>query len=147
MADSPETTKLSEVSAKLSQINQTEGVELGNIKALTQTLVDQGKATLLQQEAVAASEEEARKWRHNYLDVEHFLQVLFSNEKYQDIVNSLTINKLKFLDELEVFLASIEQSNNRQLFIGEDLEILLDTANTFRSRWGSKFIEVSHLLP
>ena len=61
MADSPETTKLSEVSAKLSQINQTEGVELGNIKALTQTLVDQGKATLLQQEAVAASEEEARK--------------------------------------------------------------------------------------
>ena len=61
MADSPETTKLSEVSAKLSQINQTEGVELGNIKALTQTLVDQGKATLLQQEAVAASETEARK--------------------------------------------------------------------------------------
>ena len=61
MADSPETTKLSEVSAKLSQINQTEGVELGNIKALTKTLVDQGKATLLQQEAVAASEEEARK--------------------------------------------------------------------------------------
>ena len=61
MADSPETTKLSEVSAKLSQINQTEGVELGNIKALTQTLVDQGKATLLQQEAVAAGETEARK--------------------------------------------------------------------------------------
>ena len=61
MADSPETTKLSEVSAKLSQINQTEGVELGNIKALTKTLVDQGRATLLQQEAVAASETEARK--------------------------------------------------------------------------------------
>ena len=61
MADSPETTKLSEVSAKLSQINQTEGVELGNIKALTKTLVDQGRATLLQQEAVAASDTEARK--------------------------------------------------------------------------------------
>ena len=61
MAETPEEKKLSEVSAKLSQINQTEGVELGNIKALTKTLVDQGKATLLQQEAVAASEEEARK--------------------------------------------------------------------------------------
>ena len=61
MAETPEEKKLSEVSAKLSQINQTEGVELGNIKALTKTLVDQGRATLLQQEAVAASETEARK--------------------------------------------------------------------------------------
>ena len=61
MAETPEEKKLSEVSLKLSQINQTEGVELGNIKALTKTLVDQGKATLLQQEAVAAGEEEARK--------------------------------------------------------------------------------------
>ena len=61
MAETPEEKKLSEVSAKLSQINQTEGVELGNIKALTKTLVDQGKATLMQQEAVAAQETEARK--------------------------------------------------------------------------------------
>ncbi len=61
MAETPEEKKLSEVSAKLSQINQTEGVELGNIKALTKTLVDQGKATLMQQEAVAAQENEARK--------------------------------------------------------------------------------------
>ncbi len=92
------------------------------------------------------SEEEARRWRHEYLDIEHILRVLFANQEYKDIVNALPISKFEFLDELEDFLATIDQSNLDQLFIGEDLEVLLDTANAFRERWGSKFIEISHLL-
>ncbi|AAP99279.1 MULTISPECIES: ATP-dependent Clp protease ATP-binding subunit [Prochlorococcus] len=91
-------------------------------------------------------ESEARRWRHEYLDTEHIIQVLFSNRKYANIVNALPIDNVEVLDELEGFLANIELSNSEQLFIGEDLEILLDSANTFRGRWGSKFIEISHLL-
>ncbi len=92
------------------------------------------------------SEIEARKWRHQYLDVEHILQVLFTDESYRNLVNALPTNNSKLLDTLEDFLANIDLSTTEQLFIGEDLEILLDTANASRSRWGSKFIEISHIL-
>ncbi len=92
------------------------------------------------------SEEEARKWRHEYLDVEHILQVIFTYEIYRNIINALPINSSDLLDTLEDFLADIDISNAGEIFIGEDLEILLDTANSSRSRWGSKCIEISHLL-
>ncbi len=92
------------------------------------------------------SEEEARKWRHEYLDVEHILQVIFTYQEYNNIVNALPINKSDLLDTLEDYLANIEPSKSENIFIGEDLEILLDTANSSRSRWGSKFIEISHML-
>ncbi len=95
---------------------------------------------------ILESENEAKKWRHEYLDIEHLLWVLFCNEKYKDIVNALPISKQGLLDELEEFLATINSSNLDQIFIGEDLELLFDTANAFRERWGSKFIEISHLL-
>ncbi len=97
-------------------------------------------------ELLLQSEEEARKWRHQYLDVEHILQVIFTYSSYRNIVNALPINNSDLLDSLEEFLADIETTNSEEIFIGEDLEILLDTANSSRSRWGSKFIEISHLL-
>ncbi|KGG16729.1 MULTISPECIES: ATP-dependent Clp protease ATP-binding subunit [unclassified Prochlorococcus] len=93
-----------------------------------------------------ASEIEARRWRHEYLDIEHILQILFSEEKYRNIIQAIPINDSDLLDKLEGFLAGIETTDSDQLFIGEDLEILLDTANSFRKRWGSNYIEISHLL-
>ncbi|WP_269622281.1 ATP-dependent Clp protease ATP-binding subunit [Prochlorococcus marinus] len=95
---------------------------------------------------ILASEEEAKRWRHEYLDIEHLLQVLFTERIYQETINALPINQAELLDKLEEFLASIETTKSNKLFVGEDLEILFDTANNFRCRWGSKFIEISHLL-
>ena len=54
-----------------------------------------------------ASEKEARKWRHEYLDVEHMLQVLITDEKYIKIVNALPINN----DELLNIYQPIHKSN------------------------------------
>ncbi len=95
---------------------------------------------------LVSGEEEARRWKHEYFDIEHLLQVLFNDEKYRDLVDSLPINNLELLDKLEDFLANIKSSNSLELFIGEDLEILLDKADTFRRSWGSRFIEISHIL-
>ena len=61
MAETDEVKKLSEVSTKLSELNRTQQVELGNVKSLTQTLVNQSKAALMAQEATASAENEARK--------------------------------------------------------------------------------------
>ncbi len=91
-------------------------------------------------------ENEARRWKHEYLDVEHLIQILFTDYLYKKIVDQLPINNDNVLDELENFLSSIPISNNKQLFIGEDLEKLLDCADNFKKRWGSRLIEISHIL-
>ncbi len=88
----------------------------------------------------------ARRWKHGHLDVEHILQVLFNDPSYSYFINPLPINHSDLLDRLEGFLAEQPISRGEELFIGEDLEELLEDANQFRVRWGSRLIEVSHIL-
>ena len=92
------------------------------------------------------AEQSARRWRHQNLDVEHLIEVLFRNKKFQNYTNSLPVNHEEINEILENFIADQPISNKPDLFIGEDLEILLETADDFRSRWGSNQIEISHIL-
>jgi len=92
------------------------------------------------------AEQSARRWRHQNLDVEHLIQVLFRNKKFQKYTNPLPVNHEELNDILENFLAELPINNQPDLFIGEDLENLLETADDFRSRWGSNQIEISHIL-
>jgi len=92
------------------------------------------------------AEQSARRWRHQNLDVEHLIQVLFRNKKFQKYTNPLPINHEEVNDILENFLAELPINNQSDLFVGEDLENLLETADDFRSRWGSNQIEISHIL-
>jgi len=92
------------------------------------------------------AEESARRWRHQNLDVEHLIQVLFRNKKFLKYTNSLPVNHDEINEILENFIAELPIGNKTDLFIGEDLEILLETADVFRSRWGSNQIEISHIL-
>ena len=91
-------------------------------------------------------ENSAYRWRHEYLDVEHLIEVLFSNPSYKRFVEALPVYIDGLLADLESFLAEIPISNNAKLFIGEDLEQLLETADEFRGKWGSRLIEISHIL-
>ncbi len=92
------------------------------------------------------AEQSARRWRHKNLDVEHLIEVLFRNKKFKKYTNSLPANHEEINEILENFLAELPINNQPDLFIGEDLEILLETADEFRSRWGSNQIEISHIL-
>ncbi|WP_413677219.1 ATP-dependent Clp protease ATP-binding subunit [Prochlorococcus sp. MIT 0916] len=92
------------------------------------------------------AEQSARRWRHQNLDVEHLIQVLFRNKKFQKYTNSLPLNHEEINEILENFIAELPINNQSDLFVGEDLEILLETADDFRSRWGSNQIEISHIL-
>ncbi len=92
------------------------------------------------------AEQSARRWRHENLDVEHLIQVLFRNKKFQRFTNPLPINHQELNENLENFLADLPINNQQDLFIGEDLENLLENAENFRSRWGSNLIEISHIL-
>ena len=92
------------------------------------------------------AEESARRWKHQNLDVEHLIQVLFRNKRFQKYTNPLPLNHEEINEALDNFLAELPINNQQDLFIGEDLENLLETADNFRSRWGSNLIEISHIL-
>ncbi|WP_413683122.1 ATP-dependent Clp protease ATP-binding subunit [Prochlorococcus sp. MIT 1011] len=92
------------------------------------------------------AEQSAKRWRHENLDVEHLIQVLFRNKKFHKYTNSLPVNHEELNEVLENFIAELPMNSQSDLFIGEDLEILLETADDFRSRWGSNQIEISHIL-
>ena len=92
------------------------------------------------------AEQSARRWRHQNLDVEHLIQVLFRNKKFLTYTNPLPVNHEELNENLENFLAELPITNQPDLFVGEDLETLLEIADDFRSRWGSNKIEISHIL-
>lgn len=93
-----------------------------------------------------ASQDVARRWRHDQLDVEHLIQVLFSDRAYSRWVESLPLQADDLLDRLEDVLAEQPPSRGDALYIGEDLEELLEAADQARARWGSRSIDVPHLL-
>ena len=97
-------------------------------------------------ELILNSEELAQRWRHGELDVEHLIQVLFCDNSYRKFVEKLPINQSELLDRIEFILAELPLRRGDKIFIGENLEILLDIADQFRGRWGSSMIEISHIL-
>ena len=91
-------------------------------------------------------EEAAKRWRHGNLDVEHLLQVLFTDQVYKKFINVLPINQTEALESLEEFLADLPISKTKTLYVGEDLEELLENAEKLRNHWGSSQIDISHLI-
>ena len=91
-------------------------------------------------------EEAAKRWRHSNLDVEHLLQVLFTDQSYKKFINVLPINQTDLLENLEEFLANLPISKTKNLYVGEDLEDLLENAERLRTNWGSNQIDISHLI-
>ena len=91
-------------------------------------------------------EETAKKWKHSEFNIEHIIQTLFTSREFSQFVDNLSINQDIVLDITEDFLEETITNNSEMLTIGEDLEILLDNANHIKTQWGSKLIEIPHLL-
>ena len=72
-----------------------------------------------------AGQDVARRWRHEQLDVEHLLQVLFSDPAFRRWIAPLSVRPEDLLDRLEDVLAEQPAGRGDELFIGEDLEELL----------------------
>ena len=93
-----------------------------------------------------ASQEQARRWRHGQMDVEHLLQVLLSDSRYGSWIDPLPLDPERLLDQLDDFCADQPAAQGRELFIGDDLEELLEAAERCRISWGSRLLDVPHLL-
>ncbi|MDC3185809.1 AAA family ATPase, partial [bacterium] len=88
----------------------------------------------------------ARRWRHEQLDVEHLIQVLFTDPACRRMVERLPLPNDALLDRLEDVLADQPSGRGDELFIGDDLEQLLDAADAIRQRWNSDVIDLPEVL-
>ena len=97
-------------------------------------------------ELLLSGQDVARRWRHDQLDVEHLIQVLFTDPAFRRWVEPLSLRSDALLDRLEDVLADQPTARVDDLFIGEDLEQLLDSADEVRARWGERLIDVPSLI-
>ena len=88
----------------------------------------------------------ARRWRHGQLDVEHLIQVLFTDPSCRRLVERLPLPIDALLDRLEDVLADQPSGRSDELFIGDDLEQLLDSADAIRRRWNGDVIDLPEVL-
>ncbi len=87
-----------------------------------------------------ATQDQARRWRHADMDVEHLLQVLLNDQRFAAWVDPLPWDPARLLDQLDDFCADQPTSSSRDLFVGEDLERLLE-----ERRLASVVLAVVHL--
>ncbi|MCP9839169.1 AAA family ATPase [Synechococcus sp. J7-Johnson] len=93
-----------------------------------------------------ASQDQARRWRHDQMDVEHLLQALLQDPRFAAWVDPLPIERERLLDRLEAFCAEQPSSPGDELYIGDALEDLLEEADRRRAGWGSRLLDIPHLL-
>ncbi len=93
-----------------------------------------------------ASQEQARRWRHGAMDVEHLLLTLLLNRRFSSWVAPLPLDEDRLLDRLESFCAEQPGGDGGTLYIGDALEDLLEEADRRRAAWGSRLLDVPHVL-
>jgi ATP-dependent Clp protease ATP-binding subunit ClpA len=93
-----------------------------------------------------ASQDTARRWRHGVMDVEHLLQTLLLDRRFGQWVDRLPLDSDRLLDRLEAFCAEQPSAPDGELYIGDALEDLLEEADRRRAGWGSRLLDVPHVL-
>jgi ATP-dependent Clp protease ATP-binding subunit ClpA len=93
-----------------------------------------------------ASQDQARRWRHGSMDVEHLLLALLLDRRFATWSEPLPIDEDRLLDRLEAFCADQPAGRDETLYIGEALEELLEEADRHRVKWGERRLDVPHLL-
>ncbi len=93
-----------------------------------------------------ATQDTARRWRHEAMDVEHLLQTLLLDRRFERRLAPLRLDRDRLLDRLEAFCADQPSARGTDLFIGDALEDLLEAADRLRGGWGSRLIDLPHLL-
>ena len=97
-------------------------------------------------ELLLASQDQARRWRHGAMDVEHLLLTLFSDPRFSVWAAPLPVDDDRLLDRLEAFCADQPAASGESLYIGDALEDLLVAADQERAAWGEPLLEGPHLL-
>ena len=92
-----------------------------------------------------AAQDQARRWRHGELDVEHLLQAFLEEPRCAELMAPYGFNQANLLDAVDDFCAQQPTRSSSTLYVGEALELLLDGADQARERQGLRRIDGSPL--
>lgn len=110
---------------------------------------DSSKFTEQAWDAIVKSQEVARRYRNQNLEVEHLLLSLLEQEEglAQTILKKATLDPLRLQQQLERFTQQQPKLlRGDQLYLGQQLDTLLDRAEACRGSWQDDYISVEHLL-
>lgn len=99
-------------------------------------------------EAIVKSQEVARRFQNQYLEVEHLALALLEQEGLtQRILNRAGVEPNRLFQQLESY-TKVQPKLPRidQLYLGKSLDVMLDRAESARENWQDGFISVEHLL-
>ncbi|MEY2985198.1 MAG: ClpB protein, partial [Cyanobacteriota bacterium] len=110
---------------------------------------DPNKFTEQAWDGIVKSQEVARRFKNNNLEVEHLLIALLEQEKglAARIFQKSDVNLADLQQQLEVFVhRQPRQPYVEQLYLGRGLDGMLDEADAVRESWEDKYISVEHIL-
>ncbi|MFB2879573.1 ATP-dependent chaperone ClpB [Floridanema aerugineum] len=99
-------------------------------------------------EAIVKSQEVARRFQNQYLEVEHLAIALLEQEGLtQRILNRAGVEPNRLFQQLESYTkVQPKLPKVDQLYLGKSLDVMLDRAESARETWQDTFISVEHLL-
>lgn len=110
---------------------------------------DSDKFTEQAWDGIVKSQEVARRFKNQNLEVEHLVIALLEQEKglAGRIFERANIELVRLQQQIEVFAnRQPKVVSAEQLYLGRSLDIMLDRAEASRESWQDKYISVEHLL-
>nr|WP_290223447.1 ATP-dependent chaperone ClpB [Trichocoleus desertorum] len=110
---------------------------------------DSSKFTDKAWEAIVKSQEVARRFKHQQLEVEHLVVALLQQDNglASKVFDRAGVDSARLLLQLEEFAQRQPRvTDDGQLYLGRGLDLLTDRAEATRESWQDSFISVEHLL-
>jgi ATP-dependent Clp protease ATP-binding subunit ClpB len=110
---------------------------------------DPSKFTEKAWEGIVKSQDVARRFRHQQLEVEHVILALLEQDASvtQTILSKAGVDPTRFKQQFETFAQRQPRvASDGQLYLGQGLDLLLDKADVARNTFQDDFISVEHLL-
>ncbi len=108
---------------------------------------DSSKFTEQAWEGIVKSQEIAKQFQNQNLEVEHVILALLEQEGLaHTILTKANIDIPRLKQQIEVFTHRQPKIGGSQLYLGQALDKMLDRAEACRISWDDKYISVGHIL-
>ncbi len=108
---------------------------------------DQSKFTEQAWDAIVKSQEVAKLFQNQNLEVEHLILAALEQEGLATtILDKANIDPLRLKQQLEMFTKRQPRIGSAQLYLGPSLDRMLDRAEACRVSWDDDFISIEHIL-
>ena len=108
---------------------------------------DQSKFTEQAWDAIVKSQEVAKLFQNQNLEVEHLILAALEQEGLAiAILEKVNVESPRLKQQLEMFTKRQPRIGSSQLYLGPSLDRMLDRAEDCRVNWGDSFISIEHIL-